>query len=177
MRGRGCAGGRFRRGTYFRQHQSVSSPPARHKQNSKHLQPRHSEPADGEEAVEDEQKRRGDNAGGRVPLGRRLALVDRVCNRQHGHGQRHADGAEQHQRAPADLFDQEHGDPGRDEVLGAVAGGEDARDEGGQADVVFVNVCGVVSGQGGLAIGRGCKDWTTYVMRLIPLICWNIWFT
>ena len=108
--------------------------PQRH--DLRRVQPRHSQPADGEEGVEDEQEQRGDDAG-------RFA-ADLGHNGEDGHGEGLPGGAEQHQRAAAELLDREDGDPGREEVLGAVGSGEDAGHGRGEVDFVLVDGGGVV---------------------------------
>ena len=103
------------------------------------VQPGHAEPADGEEGVEDEEEDRGRDAG--------LRGADRIRDGQDDHAAGHAGGAEQHQLAPAELLDGEDGDPGGGEVLGPVAGGDEAREEIGEADLALQDGGDVVGDQ------------------------------
>lgn len=104
------------------------------------IQPGHAQPADGEKGVEDKQEDSGHDTG-------LLLALEAGGNRQDGHGDRHADGAEEHERAATDFLDDEDGDPRRDEVLGAVAGSHDTRHQAGHAETVLVDGGGIVRDQ------------------------------
>ena len=108
------------------------------------VQPGHAEPADGEEGVEDEQEHgRHDTRAGAADVFQRGPVDDG----QDHHGDGHAGRTEQHELPAAELLDGEDGDPRGGEVLGAVEGGQQARHERRQADLVLVDVGRVVGDQ------------------------------
>ncbi len=105
------------------------------------VQPGHTQPTDGEEGVEDEQEEgRHETRTGAADL----VQGGPVDDGQDDHGDGHAGGAEQHELTTTKLLDGEHGDPRGGKVFGAVGGGQDARHVGRHADLVLVDVGGVV---------------------------------
>ena len=67
-----------------------------------------------------------------------------IHHRQDDHGEGLAGGAEKHELAATEFLDGEDGDPGGEEIFGAVGGGEDAGCVGREVDAVLVDGGGVV---------------------------------
>ena len=94
----------------------------RQRRNLRRIEPGHAQPADGEEAVEEEEHQDGHDA-------RAIARV-RVRPRKHAHADCLAEGARQHELAPTTPLDQSNGDEGREEILRAAARGKQPAEEG-----------------------------------------------
>ena len=103
------------------------------------VKPGHAQPADGEEGVEDEEEDGGCDA--------RVGRADGIRDGQDDHAPGHARGTEQHQLPPAEPLDGEDGDPGGGEVFGPVAGGDETREEIGEADLALQDGGDVVGDQ------------------------------
>ena len=114
-----------------------SADPQRHDLGG--VKPGHAQPADGEEGVEDEEEDRGCDTG--------LGRADGICDGQDDHTHGHPCGTEQHQLPPAEPLDGEDGDPGGGEVLGPIAGGDEAREEIGEADLPLQDGGDVIGNQ------------------------------
>lgn len=99
------------------------------------VEPGHTEPADGEEGVEDEEECDRDPAEGDI--------YARGDTRKNSHGTRLSDGSEEHELATTESLNCPDGYEGGEEVFCSVECGEEASEVGAQTNVL-VDLCCVV---------------------------------
>jgi hypothetical protein len=139
-------------------------------------QPSHSQPSDGEECIEDEEEDGLCDAGRGVDVVRVQGdVVVRDC--KSSHRQSHACRTEEHERTAANLLDDEDGDERCHEVLRAVACSK-------KLGVVVLSETDTCVERGGVvsvfivsAYSRELSERASYVIKLMPDICWYIWLT
>ena len=98
----------------------------------------------------------------------------RICCRQTDHTNGHASSTEQHQLSSSKLLDCEDRNPRCQKVFGAVASCNQLGQKGRQANFVLnhigyvLRICQLL-----FNVFHGNDSSLTYVMRLIPDICWK----